>query len=117
MTSLEMAKIAAAALDSKRGEQIKILKVEDLTVITDYFVIATGASTTQVKALADEVEFKLGENGVKPLRTQGYETSNWIVLDYNSVIVHVFYPAQREFYNLEKLWADAVPVDTGFVQE
>ena len=111
MTSLEKAKAAAKALDSKRAEDIRALKVDDLTVITDYFVIATGTSVTQVRALAQEVEFQLLQQGESPLRVQGYDTCNWVVLDYGTVIVHVFYPAQREYYNLEHLWADAKPVE------
>lgn len=107
MTSLEIAKEAVKALDSKRGEEIKLLKVDDLTVITDYFVICTGTSNTQVRALADEVEFKLTSLGVQPLREQGRDSASWIVLDYNSVLVHVFQPDARGFYSLDKLWADA----------
>lgn len=111
MTSLELATAAARALDTKRGEEIRVLKVRDLTIITDYFVIATGSSSTQVRALADEVEFQLKALGTAPARTQGRESAAWIALDYGEVIVHIFYPAQREFYNLEKLWADATPVE------
>ena len=111
MTSVQIAREAILALDSKRGEEIKLLKVGDLTVITDYFVICTGTSTTQVRALADEVEYKLGLAGVMPERVQGSETASWIVLDYNTVIVHVFHPDARSFYSLDKLWADAKSVD------
>lgn len=111
MTSLELAREAIKALDSKRGEKISLLKVADLTVITDYFVLCTGTSITQVRALADEVEFKLEQQGRKPTRTQGRETGSWIVLDYDNVLVHVFMPDARSFYSLDKLWADALPED------
>lgn len=111
MTPFETAKLAAAALDDKKGADIKILKIEDLTVLADYFVIATGTSNTQVKALANEVEFRLGQVGVKLNHREGYDSGGWILLDFASVIVHVFQPATRDFYSLERLWADAQEVD------
>ncbi len=106
MTSKELVKIAVQALDSKKTEDIKIVKVEGLTSITDYFVIATANSTTQVKAAADEVEFKLKQIGTEPNKIDGYQNAEWIALDYYQVIVHVFNRDTREFYSLEKLWRD-----------
>ncbi|MGN1108305.1 MAG: ribosome silencing factor, partial [Oscillospiraceae bacterium] len=82
-----------------------------LTILANYFVIASASSTTQVKALADEVEYQLGEKGVKPKSIEGYQSQNWIVLDYYDVIVHVFLEETRDFYQLERLWADGTPVD------
>ncbi len=117
MTSLEIARLAAKALDDKKGRSIRVLKTEDVTVIADYFVIASGTSTTQVKALAGEVEYRLEQAGVKLCRTEGYDSGGWVLLDFNTVIVHVFMPEAREFYSLEKLWADATPVDAGIEQE
>ncbi len=111
MTSLEIAKKAAEALEEKKGQEIKILKIEDLTVLTDYFVIGTGTSSTQIKALSNEVEFLLGKSGLQAKSREGYDSGGWILLDYGSVIVHVFQPSAREFYSLEKLWADAVVVE------
>ena len=84
-----------------------MLKVEDLTTVTDYFVIATGTSTTHVGALADEADFALGRQGVNPLRTEGHDGKRWILLDYGSVIVHVFTKEAHDYYDLEHLWADA----------
>ena len=110
LTSLELATAIAKAMDSKKGTDIRVLKVEDLTILTDYFVIGTGNSSTQVKALADEVEYQLSEAGVSVLRREGTEGRNWILLDYGVVIVHIFYPDTRDFYDLEHLWADAKPV-------
>lgn len=110
MQPLELATLAAKAIDSKKGRDIKVLKVEDLTVLTDYFVIATGGSTTQVRALADEVEFQLSQQGIEPNHIEGASTRNWILLDYGSVVVHVFQPDARDFYALDKMWADASPV-------
>lgn len=113
MTGLELAKKIAAILDDKLGVDIKILKIEDLTIITDYFVIVTGESNTQVRALANEVEYKLGLEGIEPLHTEGEPDSGWLLLDYNTVILHVFHTEAREFYSLERLWADATPIDAG----
>ena len=111
LTSLELATAVAKAMDSKKGTDIRVLKVEDLTILTDYFVIGTGNSSTQVKALAEEVEYQLSEAGVSVLRREGTEGRNWILRDYGVVIVHIFYPDTRDFYDLEHLWADATPVE------
>ncbi len=111
MTDREELEIAVKALDSKKAKDIKVLKVDDLTILANYFVIASATSTTQVKALADEVEFKLGEKGVQAKGIEGYQSKTWIVLDYIDVIVHVFLENEREFYQLEHLWADGTPVD------
>lgn len=101
----------AKILDSKKAQDVRVLKVRDLTVLTDYFVIASGSSTTQVAALADEVEFQLAQQGIKPYNSEGYDSKNWVLLDYSSVIVHVFVPNTRTYYDLEHLWADGEPVD------
>ena len=114
MESLQLATSIAKVLDTKKAANVKVLKVRDLTVLTDYFVIANGTSTTHVKSLAEEVEFQLEQQGVKTLRTEGYDAKNWILLDYGTVIVHVFYPQAREFYDLEHLWADAEECDIQF---
>ncbi len=112
MNGLELSKKIAGYLDNKKAQDIKVIKIEDLTVVTDYIVIATGTSTTQVKALADEVDFMVEkELGIQPARVEGYESKNWILLDYETVIVHVFHPQAREYYNLDKLWADGTPVE------
>ncbi|MFV0413417.1 MAG: ribosome silencing factor [Oscillospiraceae bacterium] len=110
MEALQLATQIAKALDSKKALDIKVLRVHDLTILADYFVIASGTSNTHVGALADEVQFKLGEAGVKPASTEGTGTRSWVLLDYGSVVVHVFYPETREFYALERLWADGEPV-------
>jgi ribosome-associated protein len=99
------------ALDSKRGEDIRVIGIGDLTIFADYFVIANGMSTTQTKALAEEVEFKLSQQGIEPLRKEGYQGQTWIVLDYGDIVVHVFYEETRHYYNLERLWSDGKEVD------
>ena len=110
MTDNEILEIAVKAIDSKRGENIRIIKIDELTVIADYFIIANGSSSTQVKALADEVEFKLSEAGLEPRRTEGYQGANWIVLDYIDVVIHIFHKETRDFYDLERLWQDGVEI-------
>ena len=111
MTDREELEIAVKALDSRKAKNITALKVEDLTILANYFIIASATSTTQVKALADEVEYQLGEKGVKPTSIEGYQSQTWIVLDYYDIIVHVFLEETRDFYQLERLWADGTPVD------
>lgn len=111
MTSLEKVKIAVKALDSKKAANVRVIRVGDLTILADYFVIAEGTSSTQVKTLADEVEFQLEENGVQKLRSEGYSSASWIILDYGDVLVHSFHKETRSFYSLEKLWSDGEEVD------
>ena len=100
MESKELAIRLARALDAKKAVNVHILAVEDLTTVTEYFVIATGMSTTHVGALA----------GVKVLRTEGHDGKRWVLLDYGSVIVHVFTQEAHDYYDLEHLWADATVV-------
>ena len=111
MTSLELACEVAKLLDRKKAADILALEIKDLTAIGDYFVIASAGSTTQVKALADEVEEQLSKLGYEPRRREGYQSAQWILLDYYDVIVHIFYKETREFYSLERLWADAPRVN------
>lgn len=101
----------ARILDSKKARDVRILYVHDQTVIADFFVIAHGTSSTQVKALCDEVEFQLSRDGIPCRSVQGRDGTNWIVMDYDDVIVHVFHESLRNYYNLEKLWADAEKVE------
>ncbi len=117
MEPFAMAQELAKILDSKKAHELKVLKVFDLTVLADYFVIATGNSTTQVGALADEADFQMNKRGTPPLRVEGASTKSWVLLDFGSVVVHVFTPDAREFYALEHLWADAEPVPLDFLEE
>ena len=101
-----IAEAIADVLDSKKGHDIKVLYVEDKTVITEYFVLCTGNSSTQVKALLGEVEYKMEQRGVTPYGVEGRDNNSWMILDYSNVIVHVFSREAREFYNLDKLYED-----------
>ena len=107
----EVAKLATRILDSKKADNIKVLKIDEKTIIADYFVICNGRSTTQIKALADELEYKLGVAGVQDIRLEGSDSNEWKVLDCKDVIIHVFSQEAREFYNLDRLWADCDEID------
>ena len=111
MTALELAQTTVKILDEKSARDICMLYVEEKTVLTEYLVICTGNSTTHNRALANELEFKLGELGERPLSIEGHDDASWIVLDYNSVMVHIFTAGAKEFYKLDKLWADAENID------
>lgn len=111
MTQNEALGIIVKTLDRKKAEDIKVLKITNLTIIADYFVIADGTSNTQTKALADEVEFQLKEQGLAPNQIQGNNGGGWIILDYGDIVVHVFNKEQRDFYNLERLWRDGEDID------
>ena len=111
MTSYESAMLLANTLDGKKGEEIKVLKTEGLTTLADYFVICTATSTTQVKALADECEKVMKEHGELPHHVEGHRGGTWILMDFSSVVVHLFMDEARQFYELERLWKDAAEVD------
>lgn len=101
-----IAELAVATLDNKKGMDVKLLEVGDQTVLADYFVLATGTSNTHVRALADEVEFKLKEElGVEPSHIEGASGNAWTLLDYGCVVINVFTSQAREFYKLERLWS------------
>ena len=118
MKGLELSTSIAKILDAKKAHDVKVLKIEDLTIVTDYIVIATGTSTTQVKALADEVEYQLETQfSLSPSRVEGYESKNWILMDYDTVIVHVFLPEARNYYNLDKLWADGEEIEIELMED
>lgn len=110
MTALDRAKEVAQLIDNKKGDDVRVLHIGTLTSIGDYFVVATGNSTTQVKALADAVDEKLSAQGLEPKRIEGYTSASWILMDYNDVIIHIFLKETREFYSLERLWGDAPEV-------
>ena len=102
----KLAEFIIAVLDSKKARDLKLLHVEAQTVIADYFVISTGTSRTQLRALADEIEFKLEPYGIKPGHIEGADAGTWVLQDFGSVIVHLFNQESREFYKLEKLYQD-----------
>lgn len=111
LTPKEIALLAAKALDSKKGLDIKVLETGHLTTLADYFVLCSATSTTQIKALSDVCEKELKDAGEPPHHVEGHREGGWILLDFSSVVVHVFMEESRKFYDLERLWADATPVD------
>ena len=111
LTAKEITELAAKALDSKKGQDIKALHTADLTSLAEYFVICTGMSRTQIRSLVDEVEYKLEGYNVKPIRCEGTDSGVWVLQDFGSVILHVFTVDARDFYNLEKLYQDTTERD------
>ena len=108
----ELALLAAQALSEKKGREIQVLEIADLTTLADYFVLCTGSSNTQINALVDNVEKVLTEQaGEEPLHREGYRGGTWVLLDYGCICVHVFSAEARSFYDLERLWADGKPLD------
>ena len=110
-SSKEIALAAAEALDNKKGIDIKLLRVTDVTTLAEYFLICTGTSNTHVNTLCDEVEKVLTEQGEKLLRREGHRSGTWVLLDYGCLVVHVFTEETRQFYDLERLWSDAKKID------
>jgi ribosome-associated protein len=104
---IDIARLAADAIADKKGQDIVLLEVGDIFVITDVFVIGTGTSRPHVQSLADKVEEHLAKQGRKPLRDEGRTEAEWVLLDYGDLMVHLFQPSAREYYNLERLWRDA----------
>ena len=111
LPSRELAEIAVKALDSKKGKEIRLIRIDKITTLAEYFVICTGTSNTQINALCDAVEKELTEKGEEPLHREGYRGGTWVLLDYGCVVVHVFNDEGRKFYSLEHLWADGEEVD------
>lgn len=102
----EMAKIAYQALEEKKGEDVRILDISQVSTIADYFIIANGSNSNQVNALVDNIEEQMGKAGFDCRQREGYHTGAWVLLDFGDVIVHVFDKENRLFYNLERIWSD-----------
>jgi len=111
MTSREMAKIASLAIDDKKGMNIKIIDISKISVLADYFIIASGSNRNQVQAIADNVQEELGKAGHECKQVEGYQTANWILLDYGDIIIHVFSDEDRLFYDLERIWRDGQSIE------
>lgn len=107
----EMVKLAVSALEDKKAEDVKVIDIREVSVIADYFIIASGMNKNQVQALVDNVEETLGRAGHTPKQVEGYQSANWILLDYGDIIVHIFDAENRLFYDLERIWRDGKQVD------
>lgn len=111
MRSTELARLAISALEDKKAEDVRVIDIEEVSVLADYFIIATGNNRTQVQAMADEVEMRLGKAGAVPRQIEGYQAANWILLDFGDVIIHLFDAQNRLFYDLERIWKDGTQID------
>ena len=111
LTAKEVAYEVTKALDAKKGMDIKLLRIDDVSSIADYFLICTGTSSTHVKTLCDYAEYTLDQLGEPMLGREGHRGNSWELLDYGAIVVHVFTEEARQFYDLERLWADAENVD------
>ncbi|MCR4595591.1 MAG: ribosome silencing factor [Lachnospiraceae bacterium] len=109
--SREMAKIAVKCLEDKKAENIQVIDISAISVLGDYFLIANGNNRNQIQALADHVEEELGRAGFEPKQIEGYNTANWILLDYRDVIIHIFDPDSRSYYDLDRIWRDGTQID------
>lgn len=104
--SKKMARIAVEALEDKKAEDVTILDISEVSILADYFIIANGMNRNQVQAMADNAEEALGKAGYLPKQIEGYQSANWILMDYKDIIVHVFSKEDRSFYDLERIWRD-----------
>lgn len=111
MTPKEMALLLAQAMDSKKGKDIRVLETDGVTTLADYFVLCSGSSAPQLKALADAGEKAMKDHGILPHHVEGHRGGTWILQDYGDVVVHIFDKEARAFYDLDRLWADAKTVD------
>lgn len=109
--SMEMARLAIEALEDKKAEDIKVIDISEVSVIADYFIIAGGSNQSQIQALCNNVEEKLGKAGNPVKQIEGYDNANWILMDFGDVIVHIFDKENRLLYNLERIWRDGKPID------
>lgn len=111
METINLVKTIVKCMDDKKADDIVVLDIRDLTTIADYFVICSGNSTPQMRAIYDETEEKLSELGFEPNSREGFDSAYWILMDYSDVIVHIFNKEARDFYGIENLWADAAKID------
>ena len=109
--SLNMAKLAIDALEDKKAEDIKIIDISEVSVLADYFIIAGGNNHSQIQALCNNVEEKLGRAGHPVKQVEGYDTANWILMDFGDVIIHIFDKENRLLYDLERIWRDGKLID------
>ena len=109
--SKEMTKLAIAALEDKKAEDIHVIDISEVSVLADYFIIANGSNESQVRALVENVEEKLSKEGFEPKQREGYGLGNWVLLDFGNIIVHVFDKENRLFYDLERIWRDGKYID------
>lgn len=111
--SMDMVKVAKAALEDKKAEDIKVIDIQEVSVLADYFIIANGSNPNQVQAMVDSVEEALGKAGYPCKQIEGYGNAGWILMDYGDIIVHAFSKEDRLFYDLERIWRDGKLLEAG----
>lgn len=111
-SSEKLMKLAVAAIEEKKGQEITVLNLQGISLITDYFIICHGNSDTQVKSITAELKRKVIENDAHIKNIEGYEQGRWVLVDLGDVIVHIFHREEREYYNIERLWSDAQVVES-----
>ncbi len=107
----EMARLACAALEDKKAVDVKVIDIEKVSILADYFIIASGTNRNQVQAMADNAEEVLGRAGYQPKQIEGYQNANWILMDYGDLVIHIFDEENRLFYDLERIWRDGESVN------
>lgn len=110
-TGKEMARLACAALEDKKADNIKVIGIDKVSTLADYFIIASGSNRNQVQAMVDNVEEVLGKAGYTPKQVEGYQNANWILMDYRDLVIHIFDTENRLFYDLERIWRDGESVE------
>lgn len=111
MEAKEMAKLAVTALEEKKAVDIKVIDIEKVSTLADYFIIASGTNRSQVQAMAEAVEEELQKQDIHPKNVEGYQTANWILMDYGDIVLHIFDEENRLFYDIERIWKDGAPAE------
>ncbi|MCL2718449.1 MAG: ribosome silencing factor [Lachnospiraceae bacterium] len=111
--STKMAELTIEALEEKKAEDIRVIDISEISILGDYFIFASGNNRNQIQAMSDEVERLMGKNGYPVKQVEGYESANWVLLDFSDIIVHIFDKENRLFYNLERIWRDGKIVSLG----
>lgn len=107
----EMARLACAALEDKKADEIKVIGIDKISTLADYFIIASGSNRNQVQAMVGNVDEVLGKAGYTPKQVEGYQNANWILMDYGDLVIHIFDTENRLFYDLERIWRDGESVE------
>ena len=113
----DMARIACAALEEKKAEEIKVISIEKVSTLADYFIIASGSNRNQIQAMVDSVDEEMEKAGYIKKQVEGYQNANWILLDYGDLVIHVFDTENRLFYDLERIWRDGESVEVASLED
>ena len=111
MNPKEMAVLAKAALEERKAEDVRVINIEKISTLADYFLIASGSNRNQLQAMAESVEEAFDKKGIRPKNIEGYQGASWILMDYGDIVLHLFDTENRLFYDIERIWRDGVPVD------